>query len=452
MNKNQQHIDQLIRKKFEDFSPTPPDFIWEGIEAKLDAKTNPKFLLKSNTIVYFVISALIIFLIGWLLLGNKIISHNNKVIKQTFAGHSKQITKPENNYLNTKKNNNKVSTISSIPDNDDVLNVKTIDNKSEKEIDKKNVFNNKKLSSDKNNNTSTTLEKFKYISTKDVETIVKYDINKKQPIPSLGVLLLSDNYLQPELSPFIIPYRKNNNQNSTFTELKKPSLWRTGLFISPEFSLSVLDSLRVLHSYTINMDMQYALNTKLFIRFGPGITYASDRGFTKIEFKSWDYLGSYDDVYNVTFDTSSGVPVPTYYTHKVYVYDSIKHYNISETTNKYLYVQLPLLFGCNVKTSGKWNWYLYGGPAINAMVYQETSAPKIDKNSSVIRYETNLAKRNRLIYQFWIGAGFEYALNSKYSFTVEPNYRYYFNPVYQNFYKNQSLSAFALRIGIFIKL
>ncbi len=455
MNKHQQHIDQILREKFEDFAPFPPDAIWNNIEGKLDGATGLAHpIAKTKTYIYFAIMALVVLLLGWLLLGNQLAMH--KKLPTAVPPAVKPINAPsiqQNIVLSDKTRPSETAGTSTIKTTT-AEHLSTDKNSNKQESTNKATKLRVPLSIVHKKSRQKVPVQFNYAAKKNQERrFVSLVESKEIPfIRPLDALLLSENGFLLGQPQIVIPHSGNELVKGQTSMQKQLTGWRAGIFVSPEFTLTNLDSLRVLHSYTVGLEAQYVVNPRFFVRFGLGTSYTRDRWFTKVEFNRWDYLGSYNDVYDVTFDTTGAVPVPIYHTHKVAVYDSINHVDVKEVTRMYLYLQFPLLFGYKGKTVGKWSWYLFGGPVLNTMIYEKKTAPLLDANSSMIRYETRLAERNKQVYQFWLGAGFDFAISSKYSFVLEPNYRYYFNPVYKNYYKNQALSAFSLRFGFLIKL
>ena len=455
MNKHQQHIDQIIRQKFENFAPVPPDTIWNNIEGTLkDTSGLAHRMAKTKTYIYLAITALVVLLLGWLLLGNQSAIHRKlptavpPAVKPIDATSTQQ-----NSVLPDKERFSETAGTNTIKTTTE-QHLSTNHNMNKQESTKQASPLKASLPTVYKKNRQKVPEPFNYVVTKSRESHVVNLVTRKQ-IPSLrplNALLLSEKGFLLEQPQIVIPHLGDALVASQSSKQKQLTGWRTGIFFSPEFTLTNLDSLRILHNYTVELDAQYTVNPRFFVRFGVGTSYTRDRWFTKVDFNRWDYLGSYNDVYNVTFDTTGAVPVPIYHTYKVDVYDSINHIDVKEATRTYLYLQFPLLFGYNGKTVGRWSWYLFGGPVLNTMIYEKKTAPLLDANSSMVRYETRLAERNKQVYQFWLGAGFDFAISSKYSFVLEPNYRYYFNPVYKNYYKNQALSAFSLRFGLFIKL
>ncbi len=448
MEQHNQHIDRIIKEKFENFAPVPPESVWQGIEASLDAPQTTGFFTGTVRWIFYGAAVAIILLLGWLLLSNGNQTAVNKyrqtvVSEQNVAPSSQSgIDYQEKRQSGLKKEEKGSVSI-------------TTANQSGLQSDN---TESPVLSND--NNTTVTKQvggtllgkqdkKFSYTTTISNNSGQTVTSERQVQLNSLNSLMLRNTVFvtgSGSLLPLNTPVYSNESKN------KKASRWRAGIFMSPEFTINTIDSLRVLQAYSLNADFRYTAENGLFLKLGTGMQYARDRYFVHVRFKSWDYLGSYDDVYEVTFDTTSGTPVPIYHTRKVDVYDSILHLNVSEATSRYLYLQFPVVAGYTGHLTGSWNWYVYGGPAINFLIWQTSDYPQVPENSNIVSYTSSIYKRNSVVYQLWLGAGFEYMLNDNINFVLEPGFRYYFNPVYKDFYKKQSLSAFTMRFGLTFKL
>ena len=188
------------------------------------------------------------------------------------------------------------------------------------------------------------------------------------------------------------------------------------------------------------------------MRFGAGVSYVRDRGFAKVDFISKDYMGSYDSVVNVTFEEVDDEMVALYHTQEVDIWDSIRHLSISEITNTYYYLQFPLMFGYH-NSSRHFKWYFYGGPALNISINEQIADPKADIDYiEIIDLENRLPNRLDYALQLWVGAGIDFQIGQRFSLAVEPNYRYYFKPIYQENDYETALSGLGIRFGLVYKL
>jgi hypothetical protein len=188
------------------------------------------------------------------------------------------------------------------------------------------------------------------------------------------------------------------------------------------------------------------------MRFGIGVSYARDRGFAKVDFVSNDYIGTYDSVVEVTFEEINNEFFPVYHTKEVEIWDSIRHLAITEITNEYYNIQLPLMFGYHNSTRN-FKWYFYGGPAMNISISKQIDDPKTNiEYIEIINLENRLPQRTDYSLQLWIGAGIDFRIGQKFSLAIEPNYRYYFKPVYQENNYKTALSGLGIRFGLIYKL
>ena len=208
------------------------------------------------------------------------------------------------------------------------------------------------------------------------------------------------------------------------------------------------DSLKTLPSYTLSVEPTYYINKHLFVRFGLGFTYAHDRGFTRINYSGKNLVGTYEDVYDVTFDSVNGQLVPTYYTKTKEIWDTTNQVAVKEPTNTYFYVQTPLMLGY-YKRSRNINWYFYGGPSFNYMISKSIEKPAEDLDYvELFGVYNHLPKRSDYYIQLWLGAGIELKVSNNISLALEPNYRLTLNDLYNEQAYRKPLSGFAVRFGV----
>ena len=94
-----------------------------------------------------------------------------------------------------------------------------------------------------------------------------------------------------------------------------------------------------------------------------------------------------------------------------------------------------------------------GGPTFNVKIASWIDNPKPeDKDAEIINLHNNLPVRSNSYLQLWIGAGLEYKLNKKMSFTVEPIYKYYFKSIYNDSYISTPSMGITLRVGLVYKI
>jgi hypothetical protein len=461
--KNDEHINELLRQKFENFEPAPPMKVWESIEKELDAK--PGFFTGKSKFYAPILLAFALIPVAYFsfFAGStsiKLANESKQILNNEvtiIADASRIVTNEnleENNRIQESANNTteKLKPLNEI-DADFVqtsTNTNIADNKT-LEFNKSNLNQTENIL--KEPTTQTKLEKnnktehfglFKLDDGFAVQT-------NKHNIASLIAL----NINNISLNSFGQAYSISNTdvfKDVSSKKKHKTGHWENTIFLSPEFSLNNLDSVTILNSYSIGVEPSKYFNDNLFIRFGLNLSFSGDKGFAKIDYRSNELMGTYDDVYNVTFDTLGGNVTPIYHTKTVEVWDSIQKIGISEVTNRYLFANLPVLLGYKNKI-GNLNWYVYGGPAIGFQVSKWIDEPSINgEDITILNLDNKLPLRSSINYQLWLGAGVEYKLSNKYSIVLEPSYKYYFKSLYNDENYKFNTSAFAFRLGFNYKI
>ncbi len=440
-------MSEILRQKFQNFEPEPPMHIWENIEKSLDAKKG--FFIGS--VKYYAAAILILALIPIAYFGFYSNSGNTNL-----SDYNQQEVSNNQLVVEKEKAEDKITKI--------LVEKETVSDEKETVSDDKETINNvepidKKIKSpaaeESNNNAEAFLTKGS--ETNKVENLELMKLEE-------GFMVQSNDFKVESLNSLSItsiysisygdPYSKSSDVFKGFSMDTKTNNghWENTIFISPEFSLTNLDSVSILNSYSIGVEPSRYFNENWFVRFGLNISVTGDKGFAKIDYISNEFMGTYDDVYDVTFDTIDGIITPNYHTKTVEIWDSIRHISVSEVTNRYLFAQVPALLGYKNKL-GKLNWYVFGGPAIGFQIAKWIDEPIVDgENIEIIDLNNTLPLRSTINYQIWVGAGIEYKLGGNSSIVIEPLFKHYFKSLYSETGYKVNTSGFALRIGYNYKI
>ncbi|MFA5417594.1 MAG: hypothetical protein WC341_03960 [Bacteroidales bacterium] len=451
-------MDQLIKEKFDSFEPVPPPHVWLGVLSGLDAHQKTTAYNKKRTIAILTAAFLLVLLTLYFLLpgisgiDNAPIREENKVVEIIENTAEQNVVATNPNVADMQKAN--------IQEHSEVISHETIQPEVSETIE---IVENSSAQKGETNQTRSSTkrvipanEQSDAISSEGHTYGNQYEMSGlkfrklfciNRPATDSAMLLLQQNNTIERFGEKAIDSQKTKKQT-------KPHRWSNFIGVSPEFVLTAFDSVTVLNSYTLNYEPVYFINKHLFVRFGIGVTTTRDRGFARLDYISNDLMGTYNDVYNVTFDSIDGQVVPTYFTKTVEVWDSIRHLSVSEVTNRYIYIQLPLLFGYyhHSKNSGL-NWYFYGGPALNVQLAKTIDTPHpAEKDIEIIHFQNKLPERSTTYYQLWLGAGVEYKVSDQISVAIEPGYRYYLTSIFNKQGYNKPISALTLRVGTIIRL
>lgn len=445
MSKQLNNMDDFLREKLENFSPAPPEHIWAGIEKGLERK--PLFVLFLNN--WKTISAAI-FVLLLLSFGAWYFLPNNKLL---VAEVPKTVQENPELIISEKE-----EITEEIPENvaAEKLSTEIQSEHSEKlEITSENS-NNENFISEENN-----IQPISETAIARNQGAKNYSLPTINSLSEIGdyIVIEGFNTMQTANISLAIPLDLTIKQkeNLIFKPEIKPKTsakgsWEMGFYFSPEVIFKDFDSVRMLNAYSFNIEPIYYINNNWFLRFGLGMSFMRDRGFANLDYISNELMGTYENVYDVTFDSINGKLMPTYYTELTEVWDSVRRLSVTEATNKYMYLQTPILFGY-AKKSAHFNWSFYAGPAINFLVYEQTEMPVDNaENITIIDLENRLPGRSPYFFQFWVGAGVQYKAGKHLSLALEPNYRYYFSGVYDSQPYKTGFSSFALRLGVIYKI
>jgi len=465
-----QNIDKAIREKFENFSPAPPPQIWDEVLKGTVAQVKPSFFSAYGKQIALAASVLLVAGLGlWWFLSDSATEEN--VVNATDIELIEEQSENTEQFSVTAEDSESEKSNSEITETD-FTDTEIASNEGQQESL---VYKTKEKIAEVNEVAEATDQN-------DSEELPATDGNSKTKHQIVSLKASSNAHAYAErnqeiaklpkhnfsvisslaLSPFYLENSNSKNGSEPMpvaTEIvfqektSNPNVgWSGGVYFTTEFMLNDFDSVQLLPTYSLNYEPTYQFSNHFFLRFGLGLSYARDRGFAKVDYLSNEVVGTYEDVYDITFDSIDGEVVPTYYTKTRDIWDSVQHLQVTEVTNKYLYVQTPLLFGYR-KSETKFNWYVYGGPAFNVMVSKQIEKPQDElEEVNIIDLENNLPERSPYFLQLWLGAGIEYNVGRQTAICLEPNYRYYFNTVYENEPYKAALSSFSLRFGVVFKM
>ena len=262
-----------------------------------------------------------------------------------------------------------------------------------------------------------------------------YPLHSSAMYYQAGNILVRDSKYSPSFT------RMNDGEQ----RYNRRASWQLGFFFTPEVAFYPDDSIPNQQNFTFDVSGKW-LKNEFFIESGLGVSFSSDDGSYAIDYEK--FLGSYDDVYNVTFDTTEGgAVVPVYHTNIVNVYDSISKFRIEKTKNKYTYLQIPLYIGFQ-KQVNRFGWFIKAGPIFNVLVHENIPEPEAGYDK-IIEVDQRMPSRVNTNWQLAFSAGLDYQLSEKVSLAIEPIFKYYLNSQYQKKYITTSHPySIGLRTGL----
>lgn len=225
------------------------------------------------------------------------------------------------------------------------------------------------------------------------------------------------------------------------------SVWELGLHYNSEQVYYPNNVYPTTNAHSIDMSVHYKKGTFSFIT-GTGITITSDDGGYAIDYKAYEKVGEYDDVYGVKIDTTDhGVEI-TYLSNQVDVFDSVAHTSQHTFKREYTYLHIPAMVGYNFNVLPKLNCTLQGGPLLSIMIQDNMPNIQNVKEGQITDFNA-VPDRIKTNWQLQLGLALAYQINHRISVAIEPNFRYYLDKVYeQEYIGNKHPYTFGVRAGL----
>lgn len=222
--------------------------------------------------------------------------------------------------------------------------------------------------------------------------------------------------------------------------------WSIGFHFAPEVAFYSSDDINNGINYSIQVLPRISFRN-WYVAPGLGFRTGGDQGNYLVNYNK--YLGTYEDVYQVTFDSTENGIVPTYHTQTVDVYDTVPYYSISETRATYYYLDVPVLFG-KEWTFSKISLYVNAGPSVSILMGRSTPAADYpDEHIRILNESPQVPAREQFNWQLMAGAGFGYRVSNQVSFSLEPTFRYYLTNDYVKGEMNtRHPYSFGIRAGL----
>ncbi|MCD4746061.1 MAG: hypothetical protein K8R58_07165 [Bacteroidales bacterium] len=453
MNKQYKNIDELFKDKFKDFELDPPDHIWKNIKENIPNKGN-NFLSKGGiTAISIIILTVSLFTFLLLTYTPENIQYAEKTAIENNTINKIPINIISDNNINIIDNDS--FTIESflkrhvknpeLSQNQNLFNISSNQINNHYDIDKD---DQKNIKSKKANNIKTTkkaqIKQNIYNENYSSVPTDNTDINNTNNIDLALLSLNKNNYNKlsyPSITNSIYgplnPILQLDNRNSNAFEsaissssfITKPK-FLFGIYFTPEIIFYPSDAVPNKRSLSFEINSIYQ-NSDYFIQSGLGVSFSNDDGNYTIDYEKYDYIGSYEDVYEITFDSTENGIIPIYHTTTVDVYDSIRHTSLSPTKNKYTYLQIPLFFGY-CREFRRMTYSIKAGPSLSILIHEKI--PDINypyKDINVFNIDNKIPSRIKTHWQFLISVGLAYKLTNNVSLAIEPTMRYYMKSAYE---------------------
>jgi hypothetical protein len=428
------HTDQIIRGKFESFEPEPPIQVWEKIKTGIP-KTPPPPSSSGIILPIVVAISVLIFLSGLI---HHFTAEKNAATKEGKASLAVQsagvISTGSTSITDVSLQESFYQT--PVPAPDPIVSAPSTSPEKENAIPVRAPFEQSRINKNK-----------KEARENKASALAGSPTRTGQWKPGLVQSIISGNLSYADAAKYNLSPR-DVRKLSGFTDdyaKRNQNDWSISFYFNPEVNHSQDASIENTMSY--NLGFMPGINfNHFFIQGGVNVRYTHDKGNLAVDYNR--YLGSYEDVYEVTFDSTGSGIIPTYHTQTVDVYDTINHYSISETKANYTYLEIPLLAGYRY-TFGKLSVFGKAGPAASFLVYKNVpEAGYPEDKARIVNVNYQIPVRSTINWQLMMGAGIDYRLAEKFSISFEPTFRYTIKSYNLSTEGKNNTTSFGIRAGL----
>jgi hypothetical protein len=277
---------------------------------------------------------------------------------------------------------------------------------------------------------------FAISSTSAISTIApRKNLKVKTFVPD--EVVLKDSLKEVKIAPYIIP--RSSKQLSV------------GLQYTPEWMFNTVDQ-KSKYVHNLGLEASYRIE-RYSIRTGIGLSIA--QGVSEIAYEYHNYLSTYKrlDSIKFTFDAQNHKVNPEYYLSDQDLFDTAKSTNVSYIEKRYTYLQLPLILGYDVIQSKRTTLGLRAGPMLSILIHEKESDDAYNPGKDLVLNVNNLTPdRVKTNWQAVLGLNAGYRFNRMFGFEIEPQFKYYFNSVYEKASTTQKPYSFEVRAALLISL
>jgi len=204
----------------------------------------------------------------------------------------------------------------------------------------------------------------------------------------------------------------------------KPGAWYT-----PEWMFNTLDGNKFVNNFGLEGTLSFGPYS---VRTGAGLSIT--RGSNETAVTTQEYIGTYKLLDSITFkwDPVHYEMLPTYFFTPTELFDTTSHLYYYSMIREYTYLQVPLILGYDFVRGNRFSAGFRVGPILSVLLKTTNLTPAYDPGRDKIILVNNITpERISLNWQLMGGINFSYRLYKQWSLNLEPEFRYYFNSVYE---------------------
>lgn len=238
-----------------------------------------------------------------------------------------------------------------------------------------------------------------------------------------------------------------DNKLYTKDDYGKKGNWIYGISVVPEIIIPGTDKSQ--KGIAIELTGRHTIG-EFSLEGGFGLNISEDDGRFNIDYEQYDSVAYYYKVTSFTIDEATGKP--TFNTNLETVYDTVEYTASASPKNSYTYLYFPVYAGMEVSRFNRLSLHVNAGLIYSIMISKNESAVTYQNDKATsIHIENNTPARITSQMLLAGSLGLHYQISTNTFLNLEPIFKYYFKPLYENRYNPGTTYSIGLRTGLYVK-
>ncbi|MCX6249577.1 MAG: outer membrane beta-barrel protein [Bacteroidetes bacterium] len=225
----------------------------------------------------------------------------------------------------------------------------------------------------------------------------------------------------------------------------------TGVSYTAEWMFNILEANKSMRADNLGLEESFHFGP---FSVGTGIGLSITKGTNEMVIGYNDYLGTYRGLDSIVFkwDISHTHIIPIYYYTDKEVYDSLLRLNYSYYEKRYIYLQIPLKLGYDLIRNNNFSLGVRIGPTLSVLLQSRAKSASYNLGKDrIVRLNDVTPDRVATNWQFSAGINAWFRMNRRFGLEVEPDFRHYFNSVYEKPDNTKKPWSAGFRIALIIR-
>lgn len=279
---------------------------------------------------------------------------------------------------------------------------------------------------------------------------IKAPVNVQNPSLVNPVVSDTGSYEMTKKSDSLpVPVSATKEKTRNASGRTSPWIPSIGIYYTPEWMFNTLEGTKFINNFGIEGTFHF---DRFSVRTGAGLSVG--KGTNELVVAYNDFIGAYNQLDSMSFTWNDPTHnyIPTMYTSKKDVWDSLMKLDYPKVVKRYTYLQIPMILGYDFWQTDLITIGARMGPVMSILLTSKQLSAAYDPgNKKIISINDIAPEQVNLNWQVMAGLSGAIRLTRTLQIEVEPSVRYYFNSVYEKPVNNNKPWSVWVRAAFVVK-